>query len=116
MNSEGIRAPDCFEVERICRDRIATPVFRDDQHGTAIVAAAAATNALRVAVQSCEDIRVRAPGTGAAGIACIKMLTVMGVRRLNIATLDSKGMAHARRSDLSLRKAECACHTPIRST
>ncbi|MCA8868136.1 MAG: NADP-dependent malic enzyme [Rhodobacteraceae bacterium] len=115
VNLEDIKAPDCFLVERLCRERMNIPVFHDDQHGTAIVAAAAAFNALIVAKKKIEEIQVVALGAGAAGIACLKMLKVMGVRDENILMLDSKGVVHKSRNDLSPEKAEFAKDTPKRS-
>ena len=79
INLEDIKAPDCFIVEQICRERMNIPVFHDDQHGTAIVVGAAATNALKVAGKSFEDIKVVSTGGGAAGIACLNMLLKLGV-------------------------------------
>ncbi|MBO0661702.1 NADP-dependent malic enzyme [Jiella sp. MQZ9-1] len=116
VNLEDIKAPDCFLVERLCRETMSIPVFHDDQHGTAIVAAAAAVNALRVADKKIEDIRIVALGAGAAGIACLKMLLVMGARKDNITMLDSKGVVHKRRNDLSPEKAEFARDTEMRTT
>ena len=116
VNLEDIKAPDCFVVERICRERMGIPVFHDDQHGTAIVAAAAASNALRLAGKRFEEIRVVALGAGAAGIACLKMLIVMGVPRDNITMLDSKGVVHSGRQDLSPEKAAFARETEMRTT
>ncbi len=80
INLEDIKAPDCFIVEQICRERMNIPVFHDDQHGTAIVVGAAATNALRVAGKSFEDIKIVSTGGGAAGIACLNMLLKLGVK------------------------------------
>ncbi|MFP4045319.1 MAG: NADP-dependent malic enzyme, partial [Rhodosalinus sp.] len=71
INLEDIKAPDCFIVERLCRERMNIPVFHDDQHGTAIVVGAAATNALRVAGKRFDEIKVVSTGGGAAGIACL---------------------------------------------
>ncbi|EKE43283.1 malic enzyme [Oceaniovalibus guishaninsula JLT2003] len=116
VNLEDIKAPDCFIVERLCRERMGIPVFHDDQHGTAIVAAAAATNALRVAGKRFEDIKVVALGAGAAGIACLKMLMVMGVQKDNITMLDSKGVVHDQRNNLTPEKAEFARATEMRTT
>jgi malate dehydrogenase (oxaloacetate-decarboxylating)(NADP+) len=115
VNLEDIKAPDCFVVERLCRQRMKIPVFHDDQHGTAIVAAAAATNALRVAGKKLEEIRIVALGAGAAGIACLNMLMAMGAPRGNILMLDSKGVVHDKRNDLSPEKAAFAQDTPLRS-
>ena len=115
INLEDIKAPECFIVERICKERMNIPVFHDDQHGTAIVAAAAASNALRVAGKKIEAIRVVALGAGAAGIACLKMLKVMGVRPENILMLDSKGVVHKSRNNLTEEKIEFAQDTPLRT-
>ena len=115
VNLEDIRAPDCFVVERICRERMSIPVFHDDQHGTAIVAAAAATNALRLGGKRFEDIRIVALGAGAAGIACLKMMMVMGAARENIVMLDSKGVVHTGRNNLTPEKAEFARDTEMRT-
>ena len=78
INLEDIKAPECFIVERLCNERMNIPVFHDDQHGTAIVVGAAATNALRVAEKSFEEIKVVSTGGGAAGIACLDMLFEAG--------------------------------------
>ncbi|MCQ0093442.1 NADP-dependent malic enzyme [Roseovarius sp. M141] len=116
VNLEDIKAPECFIVEKLCRERMNIPVFHDDQHGTAIVASAAAHNALIVAGKKIEDIKVVALGAGAAGIACLKMLIVMGVKRDNITMLDSKGVVHTGRSDLNEQKQEFARDTVMRTT
>ncbi len=116
VNLEDIKAPDCFLVERLCRERMNIPVFHDDQHGTAIVAAAAAYNALIVAKKNVGEIKVVALGAGAAGIACLKMLMVMGVRKENITMIDSKGVVHTGRNDLNAEKQEFAKKTEIRTT
>ncbi|MDE2792767.1 MAG: phosphate acyltransferase [Paracoccaceae bacterium] len=100
FNLEDIRAPDCFTVERLCRERMGVPVFHDDQHGTAIVVAAAASNALRIAGKSPDSIRVVALGAGAAGIACLSMLRTMGVPPAGIQVFDKDGPLHGGRTDL----------------
>ena len=101
VNLEDIKAPDCFTVERLCRDRMGIPVFHDDQHGTAIVVAAAAQNALRIAGKVPEDIRIVGLGAGAAGIACLNILNKMGVPLDNIAVFDRDGALHPARDDLA---------------
>ncbi|MFV0293695.1 MAG: NADP-dependent malic enzyme [Paracoccus sp. (in: a-proteobacteria)] len=116
VNLEDIKAPDCFLIERLCKERMNIPVFHDDQHGTAIVAAAAASNAMWLSGKKFEDVRVVALGAGAAGIACLKMLIVMGVRKENITMLDSKGVVHAQRNDLNPEKLEFARDTEMRTT
>ncbi|MEQ5868697.1 NADP-dependent malic enzyme [Sagittula sp. NFXS13] len=101
VNLEDIKAPDCFIVERICRERMGIPVFHDDQHGTAIVVAAAAQNALRIAGKRAEDIRIVGLGAGAAGVACLTMLHKMGVPLANITVFDRSGVLHPARADLA---------------
>ncbi len=109
INLEDIKAPDCFIVEEICKSRMNIPVFHDDQHGTAIVVGAAATNALRVAGKSFEDIKVVSTGGGAAGIACLNMLLKLGVRRENVWLCDLEGLVYeGRETDMTPQKAEYA--------
>lgn len=101
VNLEDIKAPDCFTVERICRERMGIPVFHDDQHGTAIVVAAAAQNALQIARKKPEDIRIVGLGAGAAGVACLTMLHKMGVPLENITVFDRSGVLHPNRDNLA---------------
>jgi malate dehydrogenase (oxaloacetate-decarboxylating)(NADP+) len=109
INLEDIKAPDCFIVERLCRERMNIPVFHDDQHGTAIVVGAAATNALRVTNKSFGDIKVVSTGGGAAGIACLDMLLKLGVRRENVWLCDLHGLVHeGREADMTPQKAAYA--------
>jgi malate dehydrogenase (oxaloacetate-decarboxylating)(NADP+) len=109
INLEDIKAPDCFIVEQLCRERMKIPVFHDDQHGTAIVVGAAATNALLVAGKKFEDIKIVSTGGGAAGIACLNMLVKLGVRRENIWLCDIDGLVyHGRPTETSAQKAAYA--------
>ncbi|MEL6959278.1 MAG: NADP-dependent malic enzyme [Pseudomonadota bacterium] len=109
INLEDIKAPDCFIVEKICREKMNIPVFHDDQHGTAIVVGAAATNALRVAGKSFEDIKIVSTGGGAAGIACLNMLLKLGVKRENVWLCDIEGLVYeGREKDMTPQKAEYA--------
>ena len=109
INLEDIKAPDCFIVEKLCRERMNIPVFHDDQHGTAIVVGAAATNALRVAGKSFEDIKIVSTGGGAAGIACLNMLLKLGVKRENVWLCDIEGLVYeGREADMTPQKAEYA--------
>ena len=94
INLEDIKAPDCFIVEKICRERMNIPVFHDDQHGTAIVVGAAATNALHVAGKRFDSIKVVSTGGGAAGIACLEMLVKLGVKRENVWLCDLDGLVY----------------------
>ena len=109
INLEDIKAPECFIVERICRERMNIPVFHDDQHGTAIVVGAAVTNALILAEKKFEDIKVISAGGGAAGIACLNILMKLGVKRENIWLGDSAGLVtEARHNELNAEKAAFA--------
>ena len=109
VNLEDIKAPDCFIVEEICRKQMNIPVFHDDQHGTAIVVGAAATNALRIAKKEFADIKVVSTGGGAAGIACLNMLLKLGVKRENVWLVDLEGLVHeGRAADMTPQKAEYA--------
>ena len=99
INLEDIKAPDCFIVEQLCRERMKIPVFHDDQHGTAIVVGAAATNALHVAGKRFDEIKVVSTGGGAAGIACLNMLLKLGVKRENVWLCDLAGLVYHGRTD-----------------
>ena len=116
INLEDIKAPDCFIVEKICRERMGIPVFHDDQHGTAIVVGAAARNALHVAGKSFEDIKIVSTGGGAAGIACLNMLVKLGVKRQNIWLCDIHGLVYEGRSeDMNPEKAAFAQDSDLRT-
>lgn len=109
INLEDIKAPDCFIVEKICRERMNIPVFHDDQHGTAIVVGAAATNALHLAGKAFEDIKVVSTGGGAAGIACLNMLLKLGVKRENVFLCDLDGLVYkGREAGMTPQKADYA--------
>ncbi|MDO5641387.1 MAG: NADP-dependent malic enzyme, partial [Paracoccus sp. (in: a-proteobacteria)] len=115
INLEDIKAPDCFIVEKLCRETMNIPVFHDDQHGTAIVVGAAATNALRVAGKRFEDIKIVSTGGGAAGIACLNMLLKLGVRRENVWLCDIHGLVYADRAeDMNPQKAAFAQESALR--
>ena len=115
INLEDLKAPDCFIVEKICRERMGIPVFHDDQHGTAIVVGAAARNALHVAGKRFEDIKIVSTGGGAAGIACLNMLLKLGVRRENIWLCDIHGLVYeGRAEDMNPQKAAFAQKTDLR--
>jgi len=99
INLEDISAPRCFEIEERLRAELDIPVFHDDQHGTAIVVLAALLNALKVTGKRIEDITVAMIGTGAAGVACAKLLAAEGVK--DIVAADRNGILHAGREDIS---------------
>ncbi len=116
INLEDIKSPDCFVVERLCRERMNIPVFHDDQHGTAIVVGAAATNAMQISGKKIEDIKIVSTGGGAAGIACLDMLLKLGARRDNIWLCDIAGLVYqGREAEMTPQKAEYAQATTKRS-
>ncbi len=116
INLEDIKAPDCFIVEKICRERMNIPVFHDDQHGTAIVVGAAAKNALHVAGKKFEDIKIVSTGGGAAGIACLSMLVKLGVKRENIWLCDIEGLVYeGRAEDMNPHKDQFAQKSDLRT-
>ncbi len=116
INLEDIKAPECFIVEKICRERMNIPVFHDDQHGTAIVVGAAVKNALYVANKRFEDIKIVSTGGGAAGIACLNMLVKMGVKRENIWLCDIHGLVYeGREVDMNPAKSTFAQASDLRT-
>ena len=104
INLEDIKAPDCFEVERLCKEKMKIPVFHDDQHGTAIVVGAAAVNAIELSNRKIENTKIVAVGAGASGIACLEMLVKLGAKRENIWLSDSKGLITKNRSEINDEK------------
>ena len=102
INLEDISAPRCFEIEERLRNELDIPVFHDDQHGTAVVTTAALINALKLVRKKPKDIKVVVSGAGAAGTACSKMITHLGVK--NLIGCDSKGAIHNQRTDINQSK------------
>ena len=94
INLEDIKAPECFEIERKLVERLDIPVFHDDQHGTAIVVAAAVRNGLRVAGKQIEDVKLVCSGAGAAAMACLDLLVSMGLKKKNVFVCDRKGVLY----------------------
>ena len=109
INLEDISAPRCFEIERKLKERCDIPVFHDDQHGTAVVTAAALLNALKFTGRKIEDIKVVMSGAGAAGSAIIKLLIELGLK--NVIMCDRKGAIYAGREGLNEEKAKMAAIT-----
>lgn len=100
INLEDIKAPECFEIERRLRERMNIPVFHDDQHGTAIVVSAAIINGLKIAEKSLEEVKLVCSGAGAAALACLNLLCVMGLKRENVFVCDIEGLVYAGRTEL----------------
>ena len=109
INLEDISAPRCFEIERKLKERCDIPVFHDDQHGTAVVTAAALLNALKFTGRKIEDIKVVMSGAGAAGSAIIKLLIELGLK--NVIMCDRKGAIYEGREGLNEEKAKMAAIT-----
>lgn len=109
INLEDIKAPECFYIEQKLRERMAIPVFHDDQHGTAIICTAAVLNGLRVVKKEIGDVRLVVSGAGASAIACINLLVSSGLQRHNITVCDSKGVIYQGRDpDMVASKAAYA--------
>ncbi len=99
INLEDIKAPECFVIERRLRERMSIPVFHDDQHGTAIVCAAAIRNGLLIQGKTLADVRLVTSGAGAAALACVDLLVAMGLPIANVTLTDIKGVVHKDRGD-----------------
>jgi malate dehydrogenase (oxaloacetate-decarboxylating)(NADP+) len=115
INLEDIRAPECFIIEQRLRELMDIPVFHDDQHGTAIVAAAGLINACHLTDRDLADTRLVVNGAGAAAIACVELLKAMGARGQNIILCDTKGVVHRGRTDLNQWKSAHASETSART-
>ncbi len=115
INLEDIKAPECFEIEARLKERMSIPVFHDDQHGTAIITAAAIRNGLRVVEKDIGEVTLVCSGAGAAAMACLDLLVSLGMKRENITVLDSKGVVHTGRDNLDPRKATYARDTDART-
>lgn len=115
VNLEDIKAPECFEVERVLIERCKVPVFHDDQHGTAIVTAAGLLNALEIQGKSLETAKVVCLGAGSAAVACMRLLISLGSKNENITMIDRRGVIYAGREGLNEYKAEFAHGTTDRT-
>lgn len=115
INLEDIKAPQCFEIEAKLRKRMNIPVFHDDQHGTAIVSAAAVKNGLRVVGKDINDVKLVVSGAGAAAMACTNLLIDIGVNIDHVIMLDSRGVIHSERENLDKTKQRFAIKTRART-
>ncbi|MFN0316654.1 MAG: NADP-dependent malic enzyme [Burkholderiales bacterium] len=116
INLEDIKAPECFYIERKLRERLNIPVFHDDQHGTAIISAAAILNGLKVVGKNMQNVKLVCSGAGAAAIACLDLLVYLGIKRENIFVTDSKGVLYQGRDrDMEANKARYARDTKART-
>jgi len=108
INLEDIKAPEAFEIERRLKEELDIPVMHDDQHGTAIISAAALLNALELADKNIEEVSIVISGAGAAAVSCTKLYKSFGAKAENIVMLDSKGVIRKDRDNLSKEKEEFA--------
>src|SRR6187455_908817 len=106
INLEDIKSPECFEIERRLKEELKIPVMHDDQHGTAIISAAALLNALEIAKKKIEKAKFVVNGAGAAAIACSRLYESMGAKHENFLMFDSKGVLHKGRTELDELKIE----------
>ncbi|MEL0644179.1 NADP-dependent malic enzyme [Olleya sp. Ti.3.14] len=113
INLEDIKAPEAFEIERRLKEELDIPVMHDDQHGTAIISAAALLNALELSGKKIEDVKIVVSGAGAAAISCTRLYLAFGAKRENVVMLDSKGVIRDDRDNLTSQKAEFATHRKI---
>jgi malate dehydrogenase (oxaloacetate-decarboxylating)(NADP+) len=100
INLEDIKAPECFEVERRLREKMNIPVFHDDQHGTAIIVAAAILNGLELAGKTIDNVKIVTSGAGAAALACLHLLVALGAKKENIWVHDIEGLVYEGRVEL----------------
>jgi malate dehydrogenase (oxaloacetate-decarboxylating)(NADP+) len=116
INLEDIAAPECFEIEERLKAAMNIPVFHDDQHGTAIISAAALVNALEVAGKKIEDVRVVISGAGAAAMACLRLYIKLGLRKEHVLLVDRHGVIYkGRTTDMTTYKEEFAADTERRT-
>ena len=116
VNLEDIKAPECFYIEQKLRERMNIPVFHDDQHGTAIISAAAMLNGLKVVGKDIGAVRVVCSGAGAAAIACLELWCSLGIKRENVFVCDSKGVIYVgREENMEPTKARYAQKTEFRT-
>lgn len=113
VNLEDIKAPECFEIERRLKEEMNIPVMHDDQHGTAIISAAALINACEIQKKKIKDIKIVVNGAGAAAISCTRLYVALGAQKENIVMLDRTGVIRADRPDLDGTKAEFATKRDI---
>ncbi len=113
INLEDISAPAAFEIERRLKEELDIPVMHDDQHGTAIISAAALLNALEIAEKKIDEVRIVVSGAGAAAVSCTRLYKAFGAKDENIVMLDSKGVIRSDRDNLSKEKLEFASDRKI---
>lgn len=114
INLEDIKAPEAFEIEERLKAELQIPVMHDDQHGTAIISAAAFLNALELADKKIDEVQIVVSGAGSAAIACTKLYVLLGAKKENILMFDSQGIIDKRRNDLSNKQIEFATSRTVK--
>jgi len=113
INLEDIKAPEAFYIEQRLKEELDIPLMHDDQHGTAIISAAALINALELAGKKIEEVKMVVNGAGAAAIACAKLYVALGLNKKNVLMCDSKGVINHKRENLTPEKIDFIAHTEI---
>ena len=113
INLEDIKAPEAFYIEQRLKEELDIPLMHDDQHGTAIISAAALINALELAGKKIEEVKMVVNGAGAAAIACTKLYVALGLNKENVLMCDSKGVINHKRENLTPEKIDFIAHTEI---
>ena len=113
INLEDIKAPEAFYIEQRLKEELDIPLMHDDQHGTAIISAAALINALELAGKKIEEVKMVVNGAGAAAIACTKLYVELGLSKENVLMCDSKGVINHKRENLTPEKIDFIAHTEI---
>jgi malate dehydrogenase (oxaloacetate-decarboxylating)(NADP+) len=115
INLEDIKAPECFYIERKLRERMRIPVFHDDQHGTAIVVGAAVLNGLKLLGKKVDEVKLVTSGAGAAALACLDLLVMLGVKVENIWVTDIHGVVYEGRPRRWTRSRRATPRRPMRA-
>ncbi len=115
INLEDIKAPECFYIEQKLSERMGIPIFHDDQHGTAVISAAALINALKVVNKDIGNIKMAVSGAGAAAIACLDLMVKLGLKKENIFVVDSKGVIYEGRGNIDASKQRYCQNTNART-
>jgi len=115
INLEDIKAPECFKIEQVLREKMNIPIMHDDQHGTAIISSAALLNALELIGKKIENIVMVVNGAGAAAVSCTKLYFALGLRKDNLIMCDSKGVIRTDRADLDIIKSEFATSRKLKT-
>jgi malate dehydrogenase (oxaloacetate-decarboxylating)(NADP+) len=115
INLEDIKAPECFEIERRLKEELDIPIMHDDQHGTAIISAAALLNALEIAGKKIKDVKIVVNGAGASAISCAKLYIALGAKLDNLVMLDSKGVISKDNPNLDEQKKYFATSKKVKT-